>query len=165
MKKTLSIASIVILLFCTNIFAQEKSNSCQYKDTIFTYKNKQYDVREIIPLVNSIIDCRIVGKHLVLDGHINPMHGGYFIFNTETLKFDKDIVGSNLIFHSNDISTAIYIDFNKIYNYKGEQIASLPEDGLWELNYSTDGKQIIAIDRENPNKKPLYFSIKNKQIK
>lgn len=160
MKKLYLLVSIIISIACSSIYAQEKSNSCQYQGSIFTYQNKQYDVREIIPLVGSINDCKRVGKYLVLEGHINPIHGGYFIFNTETRKFDKDIVGSDLIFHNDDINTAIYIDFNQIYNYKGEAIASLPEDGLWELHYSKDGKQIIANDRENPNKKPLFFQLK-----
>ena len=142
------------------ISAQDESEECQYSDTTLIYNNKSYDVRDEIPLINSIQSCQKVGKYFAIDGHINPRIGGYVLFNTQTLKFEKSFAGVEFIFYQDDISTLVYIDNNQIYNYQEEVVAQLPDDGLWELAFSSDGKEVVATDREETHKTPLRFALK-----
>ncbi|MBR7003182.1 MAG: hypothetical protein IKI11_11070 [Neisseriaceae bacterium] len=140
--------------------AQDKGTECQYSDTTFIYNNQSYNVRDAIALMNHIHSCQKVGKYLAIDGHINPRVGGFVLFNTQTLEFEKSFVGNEFIFYQDDISTLVYIDNNQIYNYQEEVVATLPEDGLWALTFSPDGKEVLATDRENTHKTPLRFAFK-----
>lgn len=96
--------------------------------TIFRYDDIEYDLQEIAQGVNAIKWCKKVGGCVVINGHVGPNNGHYFIFNTETKAFEKILSGTNLVWHSDDVRTSVYTFWNEIYTYEGELIAKCEMD-------------------------------------
>ena len=129
---------VVCLLLVTSIFgcgnentvvqagegASNESALYEVKNTIFRYGETEYNLADINHNINAIMDVTEVGNYLVVEGHTGPKNAVYCIFNTETQEFEKEIVGTNLVWHSDDITTGIYSFWNEIYNYEGELIVT-----------------------------------------
>ena len=103
--------------------ASGKSYSCE--GIVLTYDGSDYDIREAVPIANSIMTCSAAGRHIVVNGHVGPMGGAYLIFDTETKKFEKEFCGANLIWRDADLNTAVYSSGTDIYAYDGSLLASL----------------------------------------
>jgi len=115
--------------------------------TMFTYNGTQYDVTQYAPAVNAIMDIHTVGRHMVVEGHVGPKNGVYLIFNTETEEFEQVLSGNNLIWHSDDIHTAVYAFWGDIYTYDETLIGSVTENSpensyVRELSFSSDQKSV-----------------------
>ncbi|MGE9984972.1 hypothetical protein [Desulfovibrio sp. SGI.169] len=126
--------------------ASGKSYSCE--GVLFKYGENDYNIRDIVPAINSIMACSAVGKYIVVDGHVNPMWGVYLIFNTETKRFEKGLEGANLIWRDDDISTAVYSSISNIYSYDGKILANIdiPDNAfIRELSFSENNAYINVI--------------------
>lgn len=127
---------------------------------VFSYNGKEYDLREREINVNALTGATQVGNFLVAEGHINPKNAYYGIFDTEKEAFVKDIIGTNLTWRDDDISTAVYSFWSEIYDYDGNLLGNLElaDDeyicGLaWTDSrslsveiYSGIGKRTVALD-------------------
>ena len=67
------------------------------------------------------------------------MNGVYCIFDTVSEAFETNLYGSHLIWHSDDITTGVYVFWSDIYTYDGEIVISYAlADGnyIYDLAYS-----------------------------
>ncbi len=82
-----------------------------------------------------------VGDKIVVTGHDGPKNGIYFIFDTESKSFVAELVGHHLIWHDDDITTAVYAYWSDVCTYDGTVIKSygLPENAwIYDLAFSDD---------------------------
>jgi len=118
--------------------------------TAFIYDGTRYDMTERNPSINALFGPTKVGKHLVIEGHVGPYNGVYSIFNTETRTFDKDLIGCNLIWKNDDITTAVYSFWEGIYTYDGEKIADIDLEPITEfideLAFIGEDKLLVTVD-------------------
>lgn len=96
-----------------------------FDGTIFYYKQNSYDISERQRLINQIMSSTPVGQYIIVEGHTGPKNAVYCIYNTETQVFEKDIIGANLIWLDDDITTAIYSFWSDVCAYDGSVIASI----------------------------------------
>lgn len=118
-----------------------------YEGTVFEYEGQKYDIADREPLVTAITDCKPAGKYIVVEGHCGPKNSLYGIFDTETESFEKNIAGSNLIWHDEDITTAVYSFWSGIYAYDGSLLADLAlseGDLIYGLEFR-DGYTKVAV--------------------
>lgn len=112
-----------------------------FEGTVFHYGEHDYDLSARNQLVNSILSAVPVEQKIVIRCHAGPKNGIYCIFDTESESFDKDIIGNNLIWHSDDITTSVYSFWSEVHTYDGNIIKTydLAEDALiYDLKFSDD---------------------------
>lgn len=112
-----------------------------FEGTVFQYGERSYDLSRRAPSINSILSAVPAGKKLVLECHAGPQNGVYCVFDTESETFDEDIAGNHLIWHSGDITTAVYSFWSGVYAYGGGLIKEydLPEGAfIYDLAFSKD---------------------------
>ena len=120
-------------------------DTISYDGTLFQFNDLTYDLTERNSSINAIMDCAVVTPYVIVEGHIGPREGYYGIFNTITKEFEKDIIGSHLIYRDNDIETAVYSFENSIYNYSGERIGTcnMEEfDLIYELAFAENNTRV-----------------------
>ena len=170
MKKRIILLSLLIAFVLVGCGNQEDVESVVTESVveeegtvIFEYNGKEYNVTDRNDNINVITGTTDVGKHIIVEGHIGPYNGVYSIFNTETEDFDKDIVGTNLVWHSDDITTGVYSFWEKIYNYDGELIATceLAENAyVDEIRFIEDNTKIeVEICPVSSEKYTVVFSV------
>ncbi len=128
-----------------------------FEGVIFKYDGTEYNINERDSSVNAIINITDADKYIIIEGHINPKVSYYGIFDTSTKTFEKDILGTNLTYHDNDINTIVYASMGEIYNYEGQVIANCnlsDSSFISNISFINDNKQIeVTIDdpnQENP---------------
>ncbi len=117
------------------------STECSFEGTMFHYGEQSYDVTSRVEAITSILSAVPVGEKIVIECHVGPKNGVYCIFDTVSQSFERDIFGNHLIWHSDDITTAVYAFWSDIYTYDGTIIRSydLPENDLiYDLAYSDE---------------------------
>lgn len=115
----------------------------------FTYNGKNYDLREREENVNALMGETPAGEMLVVEGHINPNTAYYGIFDTKTKAFVKDILGANLTWRDDDITTAVYTFHSGVYDYGGTLLEDLAlEEGefVYALSWLDDGRLSVEIN-------------------
>lgn len=124
-----------------------------FEGTVFRYDGHEYDISTRSGLINSIISCTPVGKYIVIEGHTGPKNNIYCIFNTETASFEPDIAGCHLIWHDDDITTAVYSFWSDVCTYDGSVLASydLSEyEFIYDLEFIEDNSKLnVTIVAEN----------------
>lgn len=129
---------------------QADAPAFSYAGTVFTYGKTDYEMAGIgRGLITSILECTPVGKYLVIEGHCGPDHSLYFIFNTETQVFEKEIAGAHLIWRDDDITTAVYSFWSEIFDYGGNRIGDcgLDEDSyIYSLSFTETGVQALVLN-------------------
>ena len=123
------------------------SPSPQIQGTVFTYDGQSYDLSVRNGAINAVTDWFPVGQYLVFEGHTGPKHNVYCIFDTASQSFAPDLIGANLTFQGDDITTGIYSFWSDVYAYDGTLLASFDlEEGefISRLEYSGDSTQITA---------------------
>ncbi|MCR4654777.1 MAG: hypothetical protein K5770_00880 [Lachnospiraceae bacterium] len=103
----------------------------------FYYNNGEYELKDFCPGATAIMDAKLAGGWIVLDCHVNPHYGIYEFFNMDRGDFVYEIMGANLTWQDNDLSTAVYSMDDAIYDIWGNQIAYVEDDGaeIYELSY------------------------------
>ena len=102
----------------------EPVNSYSFEGTVFHHRGRSYDVASRVGGINSIVSAFPVGEKIVVECHAGPKNGVYCIFDTVSDSFETDLLGSNLIFSGNDITTAVYTFWSEIHRYDGTVIKS-----------------------------------------
>ena len=159
MKNTL-IAGLLLPIFLlsacgqqqalSNTDAQELNNnvtqlsdekSFAFEGTMFYYDGQSYDVASRVEMANSILSAVPVGKKIVIECHAGPKNGVYCIYDTQSESFEADIFGNHLIWHSDDITTAVYSFWSDVYSYNGNILKSYPlseNEFISDLTFSDD---------------------------
>ena len=122
-----------------------------FEHTTFRYGEREYDMTLRNPSINSILSAEPVGDKIVVECHVGPHNGVYCIFDTASETFEKDIVGHHLIWHSDDITTAVYGFWSAVYTYDGSLIKNydldeLAVDGgmIYEMRFSDDHTKLYV---------------------
>lgn len=128
-----------------------------FDGTVFHYGDHDYDLSDRVETINSIVSILPAGNKIVIQCHVGPKNGIYCIFDTESQTFDDDIRGNNLIWHDDDITTAVYSFGSGIYAYDGSLIKS------YEL---TDSAYIydLAFDDHNTRLNVTIFRIDDDEM-
>lgn len=122
-----------------------EQESFSFEGTVFYYGTHDYDVSSRNQSINSILSAIPVGKKIVIECHVGPKNGVYCIFDTERESFDEDIIGNNLIWHSDDITTAVYSFWSEIHTYDGNVIKTynLAEDShIYDLAFCDNNTKL-----------------------
>lgn len=120
----------------------ESTVGWSFQGTIFTYKGRDYDLRDRSQAVNAILSCVPAGKYFVVESHGGPKNAFYSVFNTETEEFEKDFIGVSLIWRDDDLTTAVCACGAEVFTYDGAVIGrcDLGEDGyICGLTFTEDG--------------------------
>lgn len=113
----------------------------------FTCNGMVYDLTNYDTAANAIMDMYQVGEWIVVETHVNPHVGQYYLLNLYTANIEKVITGAGLTWRGDDLTTAVYSAYDTIYNFKGHVIGKT--DGaveVAELSFGEDGPGVIAED-------------------
>ena len=110
--------------------------------TQFTVNGCVYDMTEYAAGVNAITDMYMVGDWLVVEGHMNPHIGAYCLFDIYGGQVSDTIVGANLTWLGDDITTAVYSAYENVYNIKHHVIYTVGTGEVESLKYSSDGTEV-----------------------
>ena len=130
-----------------------------YDGTTFTINGQQWDMRELAPAVTAILDCTRVGDWIIVDCHVNPHMGVYEFFNINSGDFEYEIGGTNLTWLGDDLSTAIYTNYNQIFDFWGNLIGSVDEGEVFDLKWLDDetvGAECWMVDTDGNEKEFTY---------
>ena len=136
----------------------ELEQDYSYKDMTFTINGVDLDMHEVVPVATAIMGCEQVGDWIIVDCHVNPHTSAYEFYNINdglTGCFQYEIVGTNLIWQGDDLSTAVYEYYNEIFDFWGHRIGSVQEGEIYELSFADDMTieakcwMVDAIGREN----------------
>ncbi len=109
-----------------------------YSGTTFTVNGYDIDITKYAPAANAIMDAKRVGEWIIVDCHINPNTGTYLFYNIPNGfmdYFEYQIDGANLIWQGDDLSTAVYQQYNSIYDIWGHEIGYIQEGELYSLSF------------------------------
>jgi hypothetical protein len=140
----------ILLLLCAVLLGAFNANAAApytCKGTAFIYEGKSYDLREHGP-INAVMSCKPAGRHIVIEGHVNPRNGIYLIFDTKTRSFVRELAGANLIWKGNDVQSCVYSFWADILDWDGNTVASVPLEGreyIRSLSFTTDGRLAVLI--------------------
>jgi len=95
-----------------------------FEGTTFYYGGDAYDVASCSGAVNSILSAVPVSEKIVIECHVGPKSGAYCIFDTVKKSFEATLTGNHLIWHDDDITTAVYSFGPDIYRYDGSVVKS-----------------------------------------
>ncbi len=141
----------------TSYYMGDVEPEFSYKGTTFIIDGFEIDVTQFVPTINAIMDAKRVGDWIIVECHNNPNISTYLfynIYNGYMDFFEYQIVGANLIWQGDDLSTAVYQQYNTVYDIWGHQIGSVQDGELYELSFkdanTVSGKCWIvdAIGRE-----------------
>lgn len=136
-----------------------------FEGTVFQYGQKEYDLSQRRGAVNAILSCTPAGRHIVVAGHTGPKNAVYFIFDTQTQEFVREIDGANLIWYDDDITTGVYSLWSELCNYDGEVIAACelgPLESIRELAFRNDHTQVevtIASDTDIEDSRTVTYGL------
>jgi len=136
-----------------------------YDGTTFTYRGKDFDITAYAPTANAIMDAQTVGSVVVVECHINPKNSTYLIFDAVTEDFFYELDGTNLVWHSDDITTAVYAFWDEILNYEGEVIGSIRDfntvtDFVSDIEFVQNNKAVLVTCRKGDETVTEVFEIK-----
>ena len=124
--------------------------------TTFYYGDSSYDLTSRCEAINSILSVAPVGEKLVIECHVGPKNGVYCIFDTKSKAFDTDLVGANLTWYNDDITTSVYSFWSDVYAYDGSIVKSYDlaeNEFIYDLTLSDNGTNgtklnvtIVCID-------------------
>ena len=136
-----------------------------YDGTTFTYAGKDFDITSYAPIANAITSAQTVGSVVVVECHINPKNSVYLIFDAVTEDFFYELDGANLVWHSDDITTAVYSFWDEILNYEGDVIGSIRDfdtvtDFISGIEFVQNNKAVLVTCRKGDDVVTEVFEIK-----
>lgn len=128
-----------------------------FEGTTFRHGEHTYDLSSRVEAINSILSAVPVGEKIVVECHVGPKNGAYCIFDTASESFETDLLGHHLIWHSDDITTAVYAFWSEVYTYDGSVLKTydLTEDEyISGLTFSDDHTKLnVTIRGEDGTEK------------
>ena len=123
-----------------------------YEGTVFTINGVDIDVRDQVPAITAIMDCKRVGDWIIIECHINPHTSAYEFYNINDGNisyFQYEIVGTSLTWQGDDLSTAVYARDDQVFDFWGHCIGSIGEGEIYDLkiiNGTTVEATCLAVD-------------------
>lgn len=126
-----------------------------FEGSTFTINGQKMDIRDFAPGATAIMDCKRVGDWIIVDCHVNPHFGLYEFYNLNSGDFEYEIEGTNLTWHGNDLSTAVYSRYNQVFDFWGNLIGWVDEGEVYGLKWNdeeTVGAECWMVDGEGEEK-------------
>ena len=157
MKHTLAIWTLLLALLLSSCGQSQQQNTpddvqqttepteFSFEGTTFHYGEHDYDLTLRSPSITSILSAVLVGDKIVIEGHCGPKNGVYCIFDTLSESFETDLWGHHLIWHSDDITTAVYAFWSDIYTYDGSIIKKYDlaeNEFIYDLEYAENNTKL-----------------------
>lgn len=120
-----------------------------YTGTMFSVNDRETDIKDFAPGANAIMDCTRVGDWIIVECHVNPHVGLYEFYNVNSGDFEYEIQGANLTWHGDDLSTAVYSQYNKVFDLWGHLIGWVDEGEVYALRWideETVGAECMITD-------------------
>lgn len=160
---------VLCLIGCSYSLHEKEENSSplagqvRFEGTCFWFNGIEYDVVDVNESINAINDYYEIGDYIVVVGHASPKNNVYLVFDTNTKLFEKELVGSNLIWHGKDIDTVIYSFWSDIYDYEGNVVWTVsmpPTSYIDNLRFTNNYCAIeVVIHNEDGTTSIENFSI------
>ena len=109
-----------------------------YRDRTFIIDGYEIDITAFAPAATAIVDAKRVGDWIIVECHNNPNISTYLFYNIPDGLidyFEYQIDGANLIWQGDDLSTAVYQQYNDIYDIWGHFIGHIQDGELSELSF------------------------------
>ena len=116
-------------------------------DTTIYIDRKSWDFAEQYPSLKGFEDIGTAGNYFVAFGSLGEKNDLYVVFNFVAGTLLKTFPGNNLIWHGDDLSTAVYSDRSDVYALNGTKLAALDlasGEEISGLAFAPDGVSIIA---------------------
>ena len=120
-----------------------------YDGRDFTVNGVTVGIDDFEPAANAIMDMYRVGDWIVVEGHINPHVGAYCCYNIYTETVEKTIVGANLTWKGDDLTTAVYSNMDGLYNFKEHLIGTTDGTEISEVYFSSAPNEVFVRDFED----------------
>lgn len=127
---------------------KETAAEISWEGTQLIVDGKSVDLSEYGALANQILDAKQVGRWVVAEVHVNPHHSLYCLYNMDIGLVEKTILGANLSWAGDDITTAVYSDFSTVYNFKDNVIGTTDGAEVDEIRLNEDGTEAVATDMD-----------------
>ncbi len=130
-----------------------------YDGTKFIINGRERDIHELAPAATAIMDCIRVGDWIIVDCHVNPHIGIYEFYNINSGDFEYEIEGANLTWHGDDLSTAVYSNYNQVFDFWGHLIGWVDEGeiyGIELMDEETVGAKCRIIDEAGREKEFIH---------
>ena len=124
----------------------KKAAAISWEGLQLTVNGKTVDLSEHAALADQILDAKQVGDWVVAEAHVNPHHSLYCLYNLDIGLVEKTIVGANLTWVGDDITTAVYSDFNSVYNFKDHIIGVTDGDEVDTVVLNESGTEAVVTD-------------------
>ena len=141
-----------------------------FTGTKFTINGSEMDIQDFAGGANAIMDCTRVGDWIIVDCHVNPHVGLYEFYNLNSGSFQYEIEGTNLTWHGDDLSTAVYSKYNQVFDFWGHLIGWVDEGEIYGLRWSdeeTIGAECLITDgagREKEFTKEFEYRPQDKAV-
>ena|GEM_PF-948069 len=131
----------------------------EYDGLKFKINGWEYDLEERGTAANAITDMKQVGDWIVVDAHVGPHAGIYYLYNIYSGEIEGEIEGANLTWVGDDITTAVYSAYDEVFDFK-QNVIGFTEDGdeVYDLTLSADGSEVTA---EDMNGHEYTFEVEN----
>lgn len=123
-----------------------KAAAISWEGMQLTVNGKTVDLSEHSTLADQILDAKQVGDWVVAEAHMNPHHSLYCLYSLDAGLVEKTIVGANLTWAGDDITTAVYSDFNSVYNFKDHIIGVTEGDEVDTILLNESGTEAVVTD-------------------
>ena len=87
----------------------------------------------------------------------------YGIFNPKTKSIEKELFGTNLIYHNDDIKTAVYAFWSELYDYEGNLIVNCDlkeSEFIYQISFLNDNSQIEVTISDGENDRKEVYDLK-----
>ncbi len=128
----------VDIVMYSSYYMGEIEPEFSYRDRTFIINGYEIDITPYAPAATAIMDAKRVGDWIIVECHNNPNIGTYLFYNIPDGfidDFEYRIDGANLIWWQDDLSTAVYQQYNDIYDIWGHRIGHIDDGELYELSF------------------------------
>ena len=120
-----------------------------YDGMTFIINGFEYDLTDYDSPANAIMDMYQVGDWIVIEGHVNPHAGIYYLINVYTGIIEKTITGANLVWMGDDITTSVHSLYGELYNFKDHLIGTTDGTEIDSVSFDPDGRKVRVTDFNN----------------
>ena len=99
-----------------------------FEGTTFIINGLEIDMKEFVPDIEAVVDCMRAGEWIIVECNVNSYKNVYEFYNIpngDIGYFEYEIEGRQLKWRDDDLSTAVYVNGNRIYDFWGNMIASV----------------------------------------
>ncbi len=128
--------------------------------TTIVLDGRTYDIAQREEEVNAITNIRAVEGYWIVTGHISPNTSYYGFYNTQTLQWEKEILGAGLTWYGAEegeedipfsMDTVVYTMADELYDSNGRLVGKVDLDEkeheyIYGLERSSEGVEVCILN-------------------